>query len=60
MLVETGQELGCFDSLKDSKLSADFCFIRTDFKAEIGIYALSISEEESGLRASDMRGDESV
>lgn len=56
MLVETGQELGCFDSLKDSKLSADFLFHQEPiFKAEIGIYALSISEE-SGLRASDMRG----
>lgn len=56
MLVETGQELGCFDSLKDSKLSADFLFHQEPiFKAEIGIYGLSNSED-SGLRASDMRG----
>ena len=56
MLVETGQELGCFDSLKDSKLNAEFLFHQEPiFKAEIGIYALSISEESS-LRASDMRG----
>ena len=56
MLVETGQELGCFDSLKDSKLSAEFLFHQEPiFKAEIGIYGLSTSEE-SGLRASDMRG----
>lgn len=56
MLVETAQELGCFDSLKDSKLSADFLFHQEPiFKAEIGIYALNGSED-SGLRASDMRG----
>lgn len=56
MLVETGQELGCFDSLKDSKLNAEFLFHQEPiFKAEIGIYALSDSGE-SGLRASDMRG----
>ncbi|MBC3880741.1 transporter substrate-binding domain-containing protein [Undibacterium sp. LX40W] len=56
MLVETGQELGCFDSLKDSKLSAEFLFHQEPiFKAEIGIYGL-ITSEESGLRASDMSG----
>ncbi len=56
MLVETGQELGCFDSLKDSKLNAEFLFHQEPiFKAEIGIYALNDSED-SGLRASDMRG----
>lgn len=56
MLVETGQEIGCFDSLKDSKLSADFLFHQEPiFKAELGIYSLS-GIEQSGLRASDMRG----
>ncbi|WMW81764.1 transporter substrate-binding domain-containing protein [Undibacterium cyanobacteriorum] len=56
MLVETGQELGCFDSLKDSKLSAQFLFHQEPiFRAEIGIYGLSDSTQ-SGLSAADMRG----
>ncbi|MBC3809133.1 transporter substrate-binding domain-containing protein [Undibacterium seohonense] len=46
MLVETGQELGCFDSLKDRKLSKTFLFHEEPiFKAEIGIYALASSTE---------------
>lgn len=40
MLAESGQELACFDSLKDSKLSKIFLFHEVPiFKAEIGIYA---------------------
>lgn len=42
MLAETGQELACFDSLKDSKLSKAFLFHEVPiFRAEIGIYAAS-------------------
>ncbi len=56
MLVETGQELGCFDSLKDSKLTKIFLFHEEPiFKAEIGIYALA-SSEESRLEYSNLRG----
>ncbi len=55
-LVETAQELGCFDSLKDSKLSANFLFHQVPiFEAEIGIYA-RFDSAASGLRASDLRG----
>ena len=40
MLVKTGQELGCFDSLKDSKLEPDFLFHKEAiFQASIDIYA---------------------
>lgn len=56
MLVETGQELGCFDSLKDSKLSKIYLFHEEPiFKAEIGIYALATSQE-SRLDYTDLRG----
>lgn len=56
MLAETGQELGCFDSLKDSKLSKVLLF-HTDpiFKAEIGIYALQ-SSTASNLQVTHLRG----
>lgn len=48
MLAETGQELACFDSLKDSKLSKKFIFHEEPiFKAEIGIYALESSPEKN-------------
>ena len=40
MLVQSGQELGCFDSLKDTALEADFIFHKEAiFKASVGIYA---------------------
>jgi len=56
MLVETGQALGCFDSLKDSNLSQRFLFHQVPvFEAEIGIYAPADSNA-SGLRAEDLRG----
>ena len=56
MLAETGQELGCFDSLKDSKLSKILFFHEEPiFKAEIGIFALD-SSTESQLQFSSLRG----
>jgi polar amino acid transport system substrate-binding protein len=56
MLAETGQELACFDSLKDSKLSKVFLFhVEPIFKAEIGIYALQ-SSVESNLQVHHLRG----
>lgn len=56
MLAETGQELACFDSLKDSKLSKLLLFHDEPiFKAEIGIYALQNSAN-SNLQVSDLRG----
>lgn len=56
MLAETGQELGCFDSLKDSKLSKILLFHEEPiFKAEIGIFALD-SSTESQLQFSSLRG----
>lgn len=48
MLAESGQELACFDSLKDSKLSKNFLFhTEPIFSAEIGIYALDSSREKN-------------
>jgi polar amino acid transport system substrate-binding protein len=48
MLAETAQEVGCFDSLKDSKLSKILLFHQEPiFKAEIGIYARADSLEEN-------------
>lgn len=56
MLAESGQELACFDSLKDSKLSKKFLFHEEPiFKAEIGIYALESSQEKN-LQPSALRG----
>ncbi|MEN9865745.1 MAG: hypothetical protein RL748_1335 [Pseudomonadota bacterium] len=41
-LVQAGLEVGCFDSLKDEKLTRDFLFHQEPiFRAEIGIFALS-------------------
>lgn len=55
-LVESGRELGCFDSLNEAKLAGAFHFHQVPiFQAEIGIYAAADSAE-SGLRASDLRG----
>lgn len=55
-LVETGQELGCFDSLNEAKLNEHFLFHQVPiFEAEIGIYAAADSSQ-SGLRASDLSG----
>lgn len=55
-LVESGRELGCFDSLNEAKLSSAFHFHQVPiFQAEIGIYAAADSIE-SGLRASDLSG----
>lgn len=53
MLAESGQELGCFDSLKDSKLIKIHLFHQEPiFKAEIGIYARADSTESKlGPRA---------
>ncbi|GGC70738.1 substrate-binding periplasmic protein [Undibacterium terreum] len=40
MLVQTGQAMGCFDSLNDAKLGQEFVFHKEPiFKAVIGIYA---------------------
>lgn len=48
MLVESGQELACFDSVKDSKLRKKFLFHEVPiFRAEIGIYALESSPEKN-------------
>lgn len=56
MLAESGQELGCFDSLKDSKLIKTHLFHQEPiFKAEIGIYALAAAKEH-GIRARDLKG----
>lgn len=56
MLVESGQELGCFDSLKDSKLIRTHLFHSEPiFKAEIGIYAKSDSKEDN-LKPADLKG----
>ncbi|MBR7801261.1 substrate-binding periplasmic protein [Undibacterium fentianense] len=46
MLAESGQEVGCFDSLKDSKLMKTLRFHQEPiFRAEIGIYARADSIE---------------
>jgi polar amino acid transport system substrate-binding protein len=46
MLVQSGQELGCFDSLKDAKLEPDFIFHKEPiFKASVGIYARTDSPQ---------------
>lgn len=56
MLAESGQELGCFDSLKDSKLLKSHLFHQEPiFKAEIGIYALADAKEHS-LKVRDLKG----
>lgn len=56
MLAETGQELGCFDSLKDAKLSKVLLFhTEPIFKGEIGIYALQ-SSTASNLQVAHLRG----
>lgn len=56
MLAESGQELGCFDSLKDSKLVKTHLFHNNPiFKAEIGIYAKSDSKENN-LKPADLKG----
>nr|WP_314859091.1 transporter substrate-binding domain-containing protein [uncultured Undibacterium sp.] len=55
MLAESGQELGCFDSLKDSKLLKTHLFHQElIFKAEIGIYARA-SSKESNMKPRDLR-----
>ncbi len=46
MLVQSGQELGCFDSLKDARLEPDFLFHKEAiFKASVGIYARTDSPQ---------------
>ncbi|MBC3874823.1 substrate-binding periplasmic protein [Undibacterium flavidum] len=56
MLAESGQELACFDSLKDGKLNKKFLFhTEPIFSAEIGIYALSNSGEKN-VQLSTLRG----
>lgn len=56
MLAESGQELGCFDSVKDSKLVKTHLFHQEPiFKAEIGIYALADAKEPS-IKVQDLNG----
>ena len=56
MLAESGQELACFDSLKDTKLAKDFLFHEVPiFKAEIGIYAVSETDAKN-LQFSALQG----
>lgn len=56
MLAQSGQELGCFDSIYSSKLAQNFLFHQEPiFQAQIGIYALSDSLE-SNLTDVSMRG----
>lgn len=46
MLVKSGQELGCFDSLRDTALEPDFIFHKEAiFKASVGIYARTDSPQ---------------
>jgi len=46
MLVKSGQELGCFDSLKDATLEPDYLFHKEAiFKASVGIYARADSPQ---------------
>jgi polar amino acid transport system substrate-binding protein len=55
MLAESGQELGCFDSLKESKLLKTHLFHHESiFKAEIGIYARA-SSKENNIKPRDLR-----
>jgi polar amino acid transport system substrate-binding protein len=55
MLAESGQELGCFDSLKDSKLIKTHLFHQEPlFTAEIGIYARA-SSTENNIKPRDLR-----
>lgn len=56
MLADSGQELACFDSLKDSQLRKRFLFHEVPiFKAEIGIYAVEILPQ-SNLQFAALRG----
>ena len=55
-LVQTGGELGCFDSLKEDKLTKDFLFHHEPiFKAEIGIYALTAAPD-AHLNSASLKG----
>lgn len=57
MLVKSGQELGCFDSLKDAVLEPDFLFHKEPvFRASIGIYARKGSDlaKARNLRSQDL------
>lgn len=48
MLAETGQELGCFNSMKNDKLSKTLLFHQdSTFKVTLGIYARSDSSKQS-------------
>lgn len=56
MLVQTGQALGCFDSLNDAKLSREFLFHKEPvFKAAIGIYA-RVDASAQKLAVADLKG----
>lgn len=55
-LVQIGQEAGCFDSLKDEKLSKDFLFHHEPiFRAEIGIFATS-EVAQANLKPVNLKG----
>ncbi|MFZ6655350.1 substrate-binding periplasmic protein [Undibacterium sp. TJN19] len=56
MLVQSGQELGCFDSLQDSTLTPNFLFHKEAiFKASIGIYSKA-DHAATGLTKRDLHG----
>lgn len=55
-LVQIGQEAGCFDSLKDEKLSKDFLFHQEPIlRAEIGIFAIS-EVAQTNLKPASLKG----
>ncbi|MFZ6718636.1 substrate-binding periplasmic protein [Undibacterium sp. Ji49W] len=59
MLVQSGKELGCFDSLQDAALAPNFVFHKEAiFKASIGIYAKTDGPHAnaSKLTGRDLRG----
>jgi polar amino acid transport system substrate-binding protein len=56
MLAQTGQALGCFDSLQDAKLASLFIFHKEPiFKAVIGIYARE-NDKLPAITRLDLRG----
>lgn len=56
MLAQTGQALGCFDSLQDAKLASLFIFHKEPiFKAVIGIYARA-DDKLTTITRQDLRG----
>ncbi|WP_423680853.1 MULTISPECIES: substrate-binding periplasmic protein [unclassified Undibacterium] len=56
MLAQTGQALGCFDSLQDAKLASLFIFHKEPiFKAVIGIYARA-DDPSTTVSRQELRG----